>query len=340
MAHAPHDSPQHDPRGDERPSDVSWQAPRVWGIGEDPLAWTVPLLSIRTFRLRVHVLLILWMGAEMVAWVPRGAVGLVHVFAAVVSIFGVLVVRECARELIRRFTGGESQPVVLWPLGGLGATPAGPVPRPFLAETGGLLAGALLVPVLGYAVIASGAGWQALMLDLLSPGVTAGGLRSYWQIWAWWAYYANAVVLVANGLLPMLPMDAGRLVRTLAAQRGESATRKAVRVAMFASLAVFVFGACMGELRILAMGVLGAFTSYMDLRRSEFLAASSAQADVEADGETETIPEGDVEERPMEDASPVDLDAVLRQISARGLESLSPEQREVLRRETDRRRRR
>ncbi len=336
MPKLPNNTPTREPHDFDESPDLSWRGPRVWGVGEDPLAWTVPLPWFGAVRLRAHVLLIMWMGAEMVAWVPRSAIGLVHVIAGVVSIFGIILIRELVREHIRRAAGGESQPVVLWPLGGLGATPLGPVPRPFLAESGGLLANAFLVPILGYLVIASGASWEALTLDLLSPGVTAGGLRSRLQIWAWWAYYANAAVLVANALLPMLPLDCGRLVRAVTAHRGPSVARRTVRVAMFTALAVFVFGACMGEFRVLAIGVLGAFTSYMDLRRAEFLAA----APIEAATDDDLIGDEAPAEPPMEAAPHAELDSVLRQISALGLESLSPEQHEVLRRETDRRRRR
>lgn len=313
------------------PPETSWQSPRVWGVGEDPMAWSLPLFSAFGLRVRVHMLLVLWVAAEMVAWVPRGAVGLVHVFAAVVSIGAVLVVREIVREGIRRGLGGEPQPIVLWPLGGLGATPVGPVPRPFLAASGGLLAGAILVPVLGTLVVWSGAGWASLSLDLLSPRVTAGGLRSHAQIWAWWAYYTNAVVLVTNALLPMLPMDAGRLTQVFIG-------RRALRVALWSAAGVFVLGACLGEMRILALGAVGALASYLDVRREEFAAGLGLGAAPPRSEPLDATPDATAD---LPEADPAaDLDAVLRQISRRGMASLSSAQRETLRRETERRRQR
>ncbi|GJQ29294.1 MAG: hypothetical protein HBSAPP03_11780 [Phycisphaerae bacterium] len=321
---------------------MTWREPRVWGVGEDPLMWSFPVGRVGSLAIRVHVLLVMWMGAELVAWVPRSAIGLVHIVAAVVVTCGILLVREITREAFRRGLGGEPLPVVLWPLGGLGGTPAGPVSRPFLAESGGLLAGALLVPILGGLVVASGAGWSALSLDLLSPRVTAGGLRSHIQIWAWWAYYMNAVVLVTNALVPMLPFDAGRILRTFMARRGEASAARALRLGLYTALAVFIVGACMGELRILTLGALGALATYLEIRRAEFLAAAVEEHPVMAASDS---PEHDPREEdtvsPVDHASScLDLDTILRQISRDGMNSLSPEQRDVLRRETQRRQRR
>lgn len=289
-------------------------ADRVLGIGEDPLAWTFPLARVGWLRLRVHVFVPLWVGAELIAWLPHDRLGFIHVAALTASLLALALIREVARSLVGRLAGAEVQPVCLWPLGGLVPMGRGEGRRPVLAECGGLAAGLLLVPVLGWLVIASGAGRDALLFNPFRPGATAGGLRSLAQVAAWWAYYANAVMLALNILLPMSPMDAGRLLRAWAEGRGRArVTDTPLRVGLLVALGLFIFAATAGEPRMMALAAFGALATFFDRRRVEFRALEAAEP------------------------SP-DLDGVLAKISREGLGALSEAEREALSAETARRR--
>lgn len=323
-----HPSPPHEPESEP----AAWRAPRVWGVGEDPLTWSIPLVHLFGLPLRLHVLTPLWVGAEMVAWVPRDAMGLIHVSAAVTSLVVLGAAREVCRAMLARRLTGESGDVILWPLGGL--SPSAVQPRrplqPFLTECGGLLFGAVMLPVLGWCVLASGAGWGSLAIDPISPRFMAGGLRSHFQVWAWWAYFANALLLVTNALLPMAPMDAGRLLSHV---RGRAVgSMLATRVGLLTALLVFAAGAGLGEVRLLALGAFGALATHLQQRRREFLLANFERLDEESPA---------MENLPLISTPPLSscqLDAVLAKISLLGLEALDESEREVLRRETERRR--
>ncbi|MDX2132537.1 MAG: hypothetical protein SFY69_10855 [Planctomycetota bacterium] len=304
------------------------------GAGEDPIVWSFPLIP---GVLRVHALVPIWIGAELVTWLRRDAVGLVHVVAVVTSLLVIAAFRELFRASVARRLGCESAPSVLWPLGGLSPTPISPGGPSPLAECGGLVAGVLLVPALGSLVLASGASPEALLPSPLDPRITAAGLRSTWQVWAWWAYYANLIMLAANLLLPMSAFDAGRVVQSWARRARDDYRALALRIGLFAALAVFVIGASAGETRLMAVAALGGLATYLDTRRLEFIALGTQTITVRDVPAERPAPDVSLEAEP---APPPDLDDVLARISRDGMASLTPQERRVLERETERRRRR
>jgi hypothetical protein len=322
-------------------SDASWRSPRVWGIGEDPLAWSFAVFRVGWLSVRMHVIVPLWVGVELAAWAPRDGVGLTHVAAALGAFVLLSLIREVSRACIRRAVDGEAQVVVLWPLGGLGTAPIGRGARPFLAEMGGLATSAVLVPILGALVLATGAGWGALGIDPLSPRIMVSGLRTHSQVWAWWAYYANALMLVTNALLPCSPMDAGRLAALWALSRRMSVRWSVLRIGVGTGLGVFLLGALASEIRLMALGAIGAWATYLEVRRAEFIEETNVPLDART--APPITPERGSPESDMGFGAPPReprLDDVLAKISRSGMSSLTPQEREVLRRETERRRRR
>lgn len=297
--------------------------PSASGFGEDPMTWGVTVLRLGALRLRVHVLMLLWIGAELIAWIPRDAIGLAHVACATGSLVILTVAREITRLALARSLGSEADASVVWPLGGVeaAATPGtrlGP-----LAEFGGLLANLVLVPALGACVIATGLGTDFLLPDPLSPRAHAGGLRSVWQMAAWWTYYANVVLLLANALIPLPSLDAGRLLRVFLDRRhGPNAAGVAFKAACVATGGLFVLGAAASETRLMAVALFGLLGAAIERRRAEPLSLPPAP------------PAPDVPA-----ASAPTLDDVLGKVSAAGLESLTEAEREVLAKETERRRR-
>jgi len=321
---------------------------RLFGEGEDPLTWSIPLGRVGPVRTSMHVLTLCWVIAELVAWLPRDAVGLPHVLACVVSFLVIIDLRELSRVGLARLLGAEADRVVLWPLGGLCPTPAGAFGRPILAECGGLLAGVVFAPVLAGLVLWSGAGAEVLVFHPLSPRIEAAALTTPAQAWAWWAWFANTVILGVNLLLPMSSFDAGRIARAWERSR---ATRNppsysggmtpahpgvgAFRLGMLVGLAVFVVGACSSETRLLAIGVFGALATFLDYRRAEFVRRPEASEAVAA-----PPPAPQLRERAVHTPRLPSVDEVLDKVTKHGIGSLTPADKEVLRRETERHRQR
>ncbi|MBI1189561.1 MAG: hypothetical protein GC200_02625 [Tepidisphaera sp.] len=333
--------------------------------------WSIPLGRWWGVGLRVHVILPMWAIAEVIGGVSERNLGTVHAAAMAVAFIGVVLYRELGRIAAARAlsadAGGISD-IELWPLGGLSMSgPGRRVGCGVLSESGGVLAGAVALPLLAACVVLSGAGWDALRFNPLQPGVTAGALRTLWQVGAWWAYYACSTVLLANLLLPMAGFDLGRVLeRRLGAEL-------AGRIGVVVGLGLFVAAAGAGLSRLVAAGMIGVVASWVQLQRGlqpardrrlfDLAEAEPAWAPTEAaahDFESVEHDPGVVEsdeESPLDGGAPPvtcsepplepapgrasvaiepepTLDEVLALISARGIDALGQTEWRVLQRET------
>lgn len=225
---------------------------RWWGVG-----------------LRVHVIFPMWAIAEIVGGLNQRNLGPVHALAMCGAFVMAVAYRELGRVAAARALGGVMPAIELWPLGGLSSSRARVNEREgVLSELGGILAGGVALPLLAAAVVLSGAGWDALRFNPVQPGVTAGGLRTVWQVAAWWAYYANAVVLLSNLLLPMGSFDLGRIL----ARRLSPVA--AGRIGVVVGLALFVAAASVGLSRVVALAMIGVVASWLEMQRGGHVPAA------------------------------------------------------------------
>lgn len=295
------------------------------------MAWSFPLARLGAIRLRVHWFVPLWVGAELLAWLPRHALGPAHVVAVVASLLVLGVIREASRLGVARWLGSEVEVSRVWPLGGLSPVSVTGTLRPVLAEVGGLLAGLCLLPLLAWLCVRAGCVAESLTPDLLSPRVTAATLRTPEQVAAWWLYFANVLQLAAN-LVPAGPFDAGRVLGAILRGRvGERGAAVAARIGLLACAGLFVYGCAAGETRLILVASFAALVTFMDFRRYEFLSSPGGVPEPAA------RPAAVVHRRAAR--TEPSLDELLGKISRTGLNSLTPEEREVLSRETERRKR-
>jgi Zn-dependent protease len=232
------------------------------------------------------VIVFLWVAAELVASLPHDGLGPIHAAALVTGLLAVSMARELTRALIARWLSSEDDApsetvdAMIWPLGGL--SPAAPlgVRRTLLAELGGVGAGLLLIMPAASLVLLSGAPITALVFDPISPRVTAAELRSPLQVFAWWLYYANAVVLVLNVLLPMLPFDLGRIILSLSRRKrgGMLAAQRTLKLGVGTALAVLVVASTIEQTRMIAVAAVGALATWLEYRRLTFLASPASGA--------------------------------------------------------------
>lgn len=313
---------------------------RVFGAGEDPLTWSAPIGRIAGLGLRLHLIVPLWAAAELAFSLPHHRVGPMHVGTGVAAVLVIALIREVARALVSRSGGAEEESIVVWPLGGLTGGKRAGFPRGVASQAGGLAIQLLLVPILAGAVWASGADPATLLFNPFEPRGVVGMLASGWQVAAWWLFYANVVVLLAS-LLPMRPFDGARLLEAwVCERRGAARANDAVtRVGLFAAVALLVFAAAASEGRLIAVAFFSAAATVIEFRKAEFLYANADDAAACPDEAPEPLtldpPEPSGEEAGED---PGELDRVLERISSVGLAGLSDAERELLRRETERRR--
>jgi Zn-dependent protease len=351
MPRANHDIEPDSPNGWEDGQDSPGRGRRFFFAGEDPLALAFPLMRAGRVRLRVHWVVPLFVVCELVAALPpaRRAFGVAA--SLVGSLLVLVVIRELGRGIWARRFGPSADCVTLWPLGGLN-TVAGPEStRPVLAEAGGLLVNACLVPVLALCALLAGSGaGDLLLINPLTPGAFLNNTVPPWPVErmiAWSAYYANAALLVVNLALPMLPLDAGRMAAAWMRRHGDSfaAAERAVKIGLYVAVAMFIVSAMTGQTRLMILATCGFLATLVESRRAQLLRAeqpyepawSTGPGD-EEDPQPRKKPRDARSEPTVLRTTSADLDRVLAKITREGLSSLTTSERELLAKETKRRR--
>lgn len=311
---------------------------RIFGAGEDPLTWSFPIGRVLGVHLRLHAVVPLWAGAEILACYGLGGFYFMHGVCAAFAFIALAIGRELAKLCLARAQGSDADQVVICPLGGLSSVSRAGNNSPLASEAGGLLAGMILWPLLMLAAWLVGIPWSYLTIHPFGPHLSPllDARDSLLRAAVWWLYYANMVQVLINLLLPMLPLDAGRMLFAHAtARRGPfAAAELAGRVGAFGAVALLIAGATADQSRLIAIGVIGFLATVSEVRRSQFPA------------ELKSIhpPRPPALPRPAKKppAPPrrSSLDDLLSKIARRGLASLDEVERASLRSETERSRRR
>jgi stage IV sporulation protein FB len=322
-------------------------ARRVFGGSENPLRWGFPLYTAWGILVRVHLFFPVFIAAELIrAVVPNGP-GLLFVAPLMLAFFVLVLLHEYGHCLACRRVGGEADEILMWPLGGLAScTPPHRWDASLWTTVGGPAVNAVLLVPLGLAVwlltgetraavfnpFAPGAVW--ILLD--SPGSTALHLL---KITLWSFHYANALLLAFNVLIPMYPMDGGRIVHALLWRRlgHRDATRIAAIVGLVAAGVMAVFAIVFSELVLLALALFGGIICYTELQRLKFEQSADDAvfaASLAADDETDTPPESKRAEKQRAKAQDeqAEIDRILEKISTSGMDSLSRKERKTLER--------
>jgi hypothetical protein len=302
-----------------------------------PLEFSFPLMRLGGLRVRVHWIVPLYAACELVACLPRRIPQLPFVGAIVGSLIVLVVLTEAARGLVARRLGSGVGAVSVWPLGGLESTASPGVGRPVLCEAGGLILRGLLAGVFAIALWKTGAERAHMIFDPFRPLEVLSKDWPLWRVWLWSAYYANGVLLIANMALPMFPFDLGRMIAA-GRRDGNAAEQRVGRFGMFCAMALLVIAATKGETRLMGVAAFGFLASYLESRRPSRLPPDEGTGEQEKP-EDRTPPSAS---RPAKVAKVLvpegEVDRVLEKISREGLPSLTLEEREVLSRETERRR--
>jgi len=201
------------------------------------LGWSINLFRIFGIQLAVHasfVLLLAYYGWK--GWLIGGPVGTLWSVAVIVLFFGCVVLHELGHSLTARRYGVQVPRILLLPIGGMAEFDR--IPRKPSAELLITIAGpavnfvivALLLPLL----------WRELLGMVEIADFSVADMLT--QLW-----WANLVMGTFN-LLPVFPMDGGRILRALLAINLPylRATWWAVRVGqtlalVLAAFAVFYF---------------------------------------------------------------------------------------------------
>lgn len=252
---------------------------RMFIEGDDFFGWSLPLFTlpqgfpgIGGIAVRVHLLYVLFIIVQLLVSLPKGGMGFQYSLAFMTTLFVLVLLHEFGHCLACRRVGGEADRVLMWPLGGLAFCRPPHRWGPSLITTlGGPAVNVVLVPVLGGALLAAGGGWDLLVFNPFDPRavLVSGWFTEHWRYWLWSAYFMNLALLGFNMLLPMFPMDAGRVVQeVLWARMGyRKSMLIAVNLGLVLAVAVGLFALMGGTNMLFAVAVFAGVTCFMEKRK-------------------------------------------------------------------------
>jgi len=319
---------------------------RVFGDGSNPLAWALPLFTVRLVAVRVHVVFVIYVLAELLhAGVRQGQVGVGYSAFAMGALFGLVLAHEFGHVLVCRRVGGDANEILMWPLGGLAMCMPPDRWRAHLATAaGGPLVNVLIVPITAAMLVLLTGSIGAAVFNPFVPGEALahvrlpGGTSPTWLRLIWWVHFVNMVLLAFNVLVPMYPMDGGRIVQAILWGRMgyRSSMQVSVVIGLVAAGAMFVFGMVFNETMIAAIAIFGGITCWMERQRLQTVGPSGGGVDLSAAFEHPDAWRDEPAERPAtrskREPDPTEIDRILAKISSRGMGSLTRAERRLLRR--------
>jgi Zn-dependent protease len=330
---------------------------------DNPFTWSVPLGRWFGIRVRVHIILLLYIIIKLVeSLVPPAKsdpspVGFGVMAMGLAALFVVVLLHEFGHCLACRWVGGEADEILMWPLGGLAfCQPRHEWRAHLITVLGGpmvnVLICAALTPALG---VWTGHWWGTAIPNLLELGAMGGvgALNSWWLVAA---YQVNAIsfILLWFNLLPIFPLDGGRVVQACLWPRlGYSASmRVALRTGYVGAILLGVFGAVTREWSLLGVAFFGFVTCYLTHKQLEWtdqvMGAAGPEYAMSLPGAKDEEEEAEAKptraqrraarQAQAEREESAETDRILAKIASSGLASLTARERKALKRATARRR--
>ncbi|MBL9149902.1 MAG: site-2 protease family protein [Phycisphaerae bacterium] len=352
-------------------SDGSWRSrrPRF----DDPRTWSFRIARMARVDVRLHLLFILFVAVEILrSAFPASDDSSVRLsFLTTVGSMGVLFVivllHEFGHVFACRGTGGTADEILLWPLGGLASVdPPQRWGAHFITTAGGPLVNVAIIlvtaPLLG---IGTGEWMGMAFPNPFSPS-EIWRLMGKPVLFTLFLFNYISLVLLLFNLLPIFPLDGGRLLQAILWSRlgYARATRIATRVGIVGAVGLAILAVVSKNWLLLGVAIFGGLSCIETAKRLEYgeamLAADDAASidpmqrvyaeSLEASRrETEAAEAREAKERAKLAAAKADEEArrqhdeaefnrILDKIHASGMQSLNASERRILERETARRR--
>jgi len=321
------------------------QLGRVFGSGENPLRWAIPLYSAWGIAVRIHVFFVLFVVVRLLFTLPHGAAGVGYVALIFGSLFGLVLLHEYGHCAGARSTGGEADEILLWPLGGLAfCSPPHHWRAHFITAAAGPAVNAALLPVLTITCWLA-AGQQAAIFNPLNPTAAFASISTpstalTWMLIALVAlHYANTILLAFNVLVPMYPMDGGRILHALLWRNmGYSgAMETTALVGMITAGVLGVVAIALNQVLLLVIALFGGVVCWQERRQARF--ASSPEDDIFAESLRESEQFERTAERERLEAQKrreeerrrqAEVDRILEKIAKQGMASLTRKEKRTL----------
>ena len=335
---------------------------------DNPINWSFKAGRLFDIDIRVHIVFVLC--AVVMVWmeIPDRDSGiswslgqvLINAIVTYLILFGVVLLHEFGHCFGARYTGGEADQILLWPLGGLAF-----VNPPHNARAHMITTAAGPMVNLGFCLVC------AVLLILWMGSLGAVPLNPlypsrpidhslYPTTAQWWLlrFYALNYILLLFNLLPIFLLDGGRLLQAaLWSRKGYGrAMETATGTGMIGAIVILLVGLFLEEgwmlMMIAVFGYITCWQSRQMIREQEALGAGAYGAGFEdgyfRSGQDERKTGFFERRRQRRDARKAQreqkreeerqraVEAALRKVSISGVESLTPRERRILEEETKR----
>ncbi|MBI2194585.1 MAG: hypothetical protein HYU36_21610 [Planctomycetes bacterium] len=175
--------------------------------------WSLRLGRIFGITVRLHILLLIFLGADLLNWMFRSGMpasfGLFYFVLFDTPLFLIILLHEFGHCFAARSVGGRGDEVLLWPLGGLAYVEAPNTARAQMKTAiGGPAVNVLIGLLLGAVILALRVPVTYHFEGWYSTGRNALFLH-------WWLdhVFKMNLALLAFNLLPAFPLDGGRILQ-------------------------------------------------------------------------------------------------------------------------------
>jgi Zn-dependent protease len=311
---------------------------------DNPMTWSVTLGRVLGIVVRVHVIFLIFIIIELLR--PAfGATGLGFGPSLLMlgCLFGVVFVHEIGHCLACRRTGGHADEILMWPLGGLAyCRPENHWRHHLITAAGGPAVNVLLLVVLSPLLWAiTGRWWGVAVANpvaLLLPVEVSGS----WLMMALFFLNAVSLILLLFNLLPVFPLDGGRILQALLWRSLGYARsmRIAVRAGYIGAIALGIAGFVLSSVMLVCIALFGGLTCWITHKQLEFteqMMSMEPGEPAEIDQRAQRRAERRAEQQARREQEERDrVDAILQKIGRSGMESLTLGEKRLLRRATRR----
>ncbi|MEO1278617.1 MAG: site-2 protease family protein [Planctomycetota bacterium] len=307
---------------------------RVFGDGDNPMRWAVPLYRLWGITVKLHLIFILFILIRLISSGSRDSLGLIFTAIMLAIVFGIVLLHEYGHCFACRWVGGEADEIMLWPLGGLAYCRA---PHHWRAELITVLGGpgvnaVLLVPLGALSMMVNG-GWEYAVFNPFQPNWPRGGVG---ETTVFLLHYINLVLLLFNMLVPMYPMDCGRVIQCLMWRKigYEKSLWISCNIGVGAAIALAVVAFSANQMLLLGIALFGGFSCWQQkqsLKMMGFEPQYAAAYSSDDEGRKRKGPSRSqmaAIKKQQEDEARVEK--LLAKIAQEGMGSLTPRERKFL----------
>jgi len=239
---------------------------RVFSGGAHFFDWALPLYTAWGIRVRIHLLFILFAIGGLFVAATQGR--LLSASIGTAGLFVIVLLHEYGHCIACRKVGGEADDILMWPLGGLAfCRPPHNWRAELLTVVWGPMVNVMLIPVFGAAVMLLGGSASSLLFNPFNPfdSLIASGLGGVaWKSAIWWLYYSNISVLAFNVILPMYPLDGGRMWQCILWRKigWRRSTMVAANVGIVCAILMFILGVFSAQGVLMGIALMSGLTCY------------------------------------------------------------------------------